>query len=75
MENKLQVGKPDGLVIVSYKSFFLRTSNHGSPCQMMSGWGVQNHLRNARYLGSMKPLGDGIPRVLGTRLGSATPFF
>ena len=33
-----------------------------SPCQMMIG--VYNHLRNARYLGSMKPFseGDWIPR-------------
>ena len=34
-----------------------------SPCQMMIG--VYNHLRNGRYLGSMKPFseGDWIPNI------------
>ena len=38
----------------------------GSPCQMMIG--VYNHLRNARYLGSITILrfGDWIPRALKT---------
>ena len=34
-----------------------------SPCQMMIG--VYNHLRNARYLGSMKPFSEGEPGSLG----------
>ena len=37
-----------------------------SPCQMMIGvYNLYNHLRNARYLGSMKPFSEGEPGSLG----------
>ena len=67
-------GKPDGLVILSWKFFPSESWAHRTSDDERLGCTKQPPKRKVCF-GCMKPLGDWIPRVLGTRLGLATPFF